>query len=354
MTRRRPSLAAAACVASLLVLSPAATRTRRRRTAGRAGGPEADACGPEALGHGRRRRRREAASRARPRARSAASSTRRHATAKCVALDPASGRAQLVAGHEGRPGRRSGRRRERWSPSARSDGQVIALDAAVGQAAVESRGQQRSALARRSSRAIASSCARSTAACTRSMRSTASRSGPVRSRCRGCRCAARRRPCSPKDNVIAGFDSGKVIAFALATGDIAWQAQVSDAGRPLGTRPPRRRRQRGAGRRQRRLRRRVTRAASSCSRSTPARSGGAATFPATARPRSTTTQLYVATSDGSVVALRRRDGAVVWQQDGLKRRGLSAPAVVGNAVHRRRLRRLPALARPRLGQVRRA
>ncbi len=44
------------------------------------------------------------------------------------------------------------------------------------------------------------------------------------------------------------------------------------------------------------------------------------------------TQLYVATSDGSVVALRRRDGTVVWQQDGLKRRGLSAPAVVGNAV----------------------
>ncbi|HXW09982.1 MAG TPA: PQQ-binding-like beta-propeller repeat protein, partial [Steroidobacteraceae bacterium] len=43
-------------------------------------------------------------------------------------------------------------------------------------------------------------------------------------------------------------------------------------------------------------------------------------------------QLYVATSDGSVVALRRRDGTVLWQQDGLKRRGLGAPAVVGNAV----------------------
>jgi outer membrane protein assembly factor BamB len=42
--------------------------------------------------------------------------------------------------------------------------------------------------------------------------------------------------------------------------------------------------------------------------------------------------LYVATSDGSVAALRRTDGTVVWQQDGLKRRGLSAPAVVGNAV----------------------
>jgi outer membrane protein assembly factor BamB len=44
------------------------------------------------------------------------------------------------------------------------------------------------------------------------------------------------------------------------------------------------------------------------------------------------TQVYVATADGSVVALRRRDGTILWQQDGLKRRGLSAPAVVGNAV----------------------
>ncbi|HEX6572888.1 MAG TPA: PQQ-binding-like beta-propeller repeat protein, partial [Steroidobacteraceae bacterium] len=43
-------------------------------------------------------------------------------------------------------------------------------------------------------------------------------------------------------------------------------------------------------------------------------------------------QIYVATSDGSVVALRRRDGTVLWQQDGLKRRGLGTPAVVGNAV----------------------
>jgi outer membrane protein assembly factor BamB len=43
-------------------------------------------------------------------------------------------------------------------------------------------------------------------------------------------------------------------------------------------------------------------------------------------------QVYVATSEGSVVALRRRDGTILWQQEGLKRRGLSAPAVVGNAV----------------------
>jgi outer membrane protein assembly factor BamB len=43
-------------------------------------------------------------------------------------------------------------------------------------------------------------------------------------------------------------------------------------------------------------------------------------------------QVYVSTSDGSVVALRRRDGAVVWEQKALARRGLSAPAVVGSAV----------------------
>ncbi len=43
-------------------------------------------------------------------------------------------------------------------------------------------------------------------------------------------------------------------------------------------------------------------------------------------------QVYVSTSDGDVVALRRRDGTIVWQQKGLARRGLSAPAVDGNAV----------------------
>ena len=43
-------------------------------------------------------------------------------------------------------------------------------------------------------------------------------------------------------------------------------------------------------------------------------------------------QLYVSTSDGDVVALRRRDGSIVWQQQGLKRRGLGAPAIHGGAV----------------------
>jgi outer membrane protein assembly factor BamB len=42
--------------------------------------------------------------------------------------------------------------------------------------------------------------------------------------------------------------------------------------------------------------------------------------------------LYVATSDGEVVALRRRTGAEVWRQKALLHRGLSAPAVAGDTV----------------------
>lgn len=42
--------------------------------------------------------------------------------------------------------------------------------------------------------------------------------------------------------------------------------------------------------------------------------------------------LYVSTSGGELVAMRRRTGADLWRQDMLARRGLSAPAVVGDAV----------------------
>lgn len=42
--------------------------------------------------------------------------------------------------------------------------------------------------------------------------------------------------------------------------------------------------------------------------------------------------LYVSTSGGELVAMRRRTGADLWSQDMLARRGLSAPAVVGDAV----------------------
>jgi outer membrane protein assembly factor BamB len=42
--------------------------------------------------------------------------------------------------------------------------------------------------------------------------------------------------------------------------------------------------------------------------------------------------LFVTQSDGSVVALRQRDGSEVWRNDKLKRRGLSTPAVTTTAV----------------------
>jgi len=43
-------------------------------------------------------------------------------------------------------------------------------------------------------------------------------------------------------------------------------------------------------------------------------------------------KIYVALSDGSVVALRQRDGAEMWRNDKLKRRGLSAPVVTSTAI----------------------
>lgn len=43
-------------------------------------------------------------------------------------------------------------------------------------------------------------------------------------------------------------------------------------------------------------------------------------------------QMYVSTSLGEVVALKKRSGAEVWRNDTLKNRGLSAPAVVGDYV----------------------
>src|SRR3984957_351188 len=42
--------------------------------------------------------------------------------------------------------------------------------------------------------------------------------------------------------------------------------------------------------------------------------------------------LYVTQSDGIVVALRQRDGAELWRNNKLKRRGLSTPIVTGTAV----------------------
>lgn len=138
-------------------------------------------------------------------------------------------------------------------------------------------------------------------------------------------------PVRAGETVLAGFDSGKVIAFALGTGDVLWQTQVST---PRG-------------------RSELERLADVDSAVHVEGGDGYAvgyqgrvvmfaldsgqvwwgrdlsSYRGLALDGD---QLYVATSDGSVVALRRSDGTVLWQQEGLKRRGLSPPAVVGNAV----------------------
>jgi outer membrane protein assembly factor BamB len=43
-------------------------------------------------------------------------------------------------------------------------------------------------------------------------------------------------------------------------------------------------------------------------------------------------QMYVSTSAGEVVALKRKTGIEVWRNDTLKNRGLSAPAALGEYV----------------------
>jgi outer membrane protein assembly factor BamB len=138
-------------------------------------------------------------------------------------------------------------------------------------------------------------------------------------------------PVLAKDTVITGFDSGKVAAFTLGAGDLVWQAQVTTPG----------------GRSE------LDRLADVDGAVQVEGNDGFAVgyqgrvvmfaldsgqvwwnreMSSYRTPALDDTQVYVATSDGSVAALRRRDGTVVWQQEGLKRRGLSAPAVSGNAV----------------------
>ena len=133
------------------------------------------------------------------------------------------------------------------------------------------------------------------------------------------------------ETVLCGYDSGKVVAYALSNGDVLWQAQVST---PRG-------------------RSELERLADVDS---AVRVAGNDVYAVGYQGRIAMMgldsgqvwwgrelssyrglaldddQLYVATSDGSVVAMRRRDGTVLWQQDGLKRRGLSAPAVDGKAI----------------------
>jgi len=133
------------------------------------------------------------------------------------------------------------------------------------------------------------------------------------------------------DAVLCGFDSGKVMAVGLAQGDILWQAQVSS---PRGR----------------------TELERLSDVDAAVRVSGGDVYAVGYQGRAVMMsleagqiwwarelssyrgldidgdQLYVATSDGDVVALRRRDGAIAWTQPGLKRRGLSAPTVQGGSV----------------------
>jgi outer membrane protein assembly factor BamB len=138
-------------------------------------------------------------------------------------------------------------------------------------------------------------------------------------------------PVRAGDAVICGFDSGRVMSVSIANGDILWQAQVSS---PRG-------------------RSELERIADV---DAAVRVVGDEVYAVGYQGRIAMIaldtgqiwwtrdlssyrgigldddQLYVSTSDGDVVALRRRDGATVWQQTGLKRRGLGPPASHGGAV----------------------
>jgi outer membrane protein assembly factor BamB len=133
------------------------------------------------------------------------------------------------------------------------------------------------------------------------------------------------------DMVLCGFDSGKVMSVALASGEITWQAQVSSP--------------RGRSELERLADVDAAVRVSGGDAYAVGYQGRVAMMALDsgqiwwARDLSSyrgldldADQLYVATSDGDVVALRRRDGSIAWQQQGLKRRGLGTPTVYGEAV----------------------
>ena len=133
------------------------------------------------------------------------------------------------------------------------------------------------------------------------------------------------------DTVVCGFDNGKVAAYALATGDVLWDAAVS---------PPHGRTELErlvdidgalqvsghdvfvAG-----FQGRVAQLALDSGQVWWSRE--ASSYRGLALDGET---LYVSTADGNIEALRRRDGTPVWKQDRLARRGLTAPAIAGTAL----------------------
>jgi outer membrane protein assembly factor BamB len=133
------------------------------------------------------------------------------------------------------------------------------------------------------------------------------------------------------DRIIAGFDSGKVLAIDPRNGDVLWDAIVNA---PHG-------------------RTELERLADIDS---PARVSGDDVFVVGfqgrvamlaidsgqiwwARDASSyrgftmdDDNIYLTNSDSVVIAMKRADGAVLWEQDSMKRRGLTAPALDGDAL----------------------
>jgi outer membrane protein assembly factor BamB len=138
-------------------------------------------------------------------------------------------------------------------------------------------------------------------------------------------------PVLANDRIIAGFDNGKVLAIDPRNGDIMWDAIVNA---PHG-------------------RTELERLADIDS---PARVSGDDVFVVGfqgrvamlaldsgqiwwARDASSyrgfamdDENLYLTNADSVVIAMRRSDGAVQWEQNGLRRRGLTAPAIDGDTL----------------------
>jgi len=133
------------------------------------------------------------------------------------------------------------------------------------------------------------------------------------------------------DRVIAGFDSGKVLAIDPRNGDVLWDAVVNA---PHGR----------------------TELERLSDIDSPARVAGDDIFVVGFQGRVAMLALdsgqiwwardassyrgftmdddniYLTNSDSVVVAMKRSDGAVVWEQDSMKRRGLTAPSLDGDAL----------------------
>ena len=133
------------------------------------------------------------------------------------------------------------------------------------------------------------------------------------------------------DRIVAGFDNGKVLAIDPRNGEVMWDAIVNaPRGRTELERLVRYRLTRA-----RRGRRHLRRGFPGARRDARARLRpdlvGAGCFELS-RLRDGRQNLYLTNSDSVVIAMRRTDGAVQWEQDAMKRRRLTAPAIDGDSL----------------------